>query len=99
MSECYADMAGGDCNCPMCKYTETPEAKDAIKVGKIVHGQHQEITRLRAENAELRKDAARYRWLRDNGIGAIKPIQMQMGSCATEADVDAAIDEAMGKGE
>lgn len=60
-----------------------------------------EVAELRATNAGLEKDAARYRWLRDNdGDGAIsEPIQSMWANCKTEypsaPEWDAAIDAAL----
>jgi hypothetical protein len=47
-----------------------------------------EIDRLTAEHDALRADAARYRWLRENGIGSwIAP----MYAPALDARIDAAL--------
>ena len=50
------------------------------------------IERLRAENARLREDAARYRWLRDREIPEWLDLWHQ-----NPDRIDAAIDEAMEK--
>lgn len=69
-----------------------------------------ELRRLRAENAELAKDAVRYRWLRDESLscGKIAPAIMVVdeagnpvyrgnpwNSLLCDDDADSAIDTAM----
>lgn len=62
-----------------------------------------ELRRLRAENAELAKDAGRYRWLRNqsmeyrqNGPAAIMAeVSGEKGAFLELDDLDAAIDTAM----
>lgn len=56
-----------------------------------------EIVRLRDENARLRADAARYRWLRDVGDATWRPFALRVGYSAEMAD--SSIDAAMQKGE
>lgn len=55
-----------------------------------------EVARLKAENEALRKDAERYRWLRDSDLAG--KILRDMGA-KYRADADQRIDAAMGKGE
>jgi hypothetical protein len=62
------------------------------------------IAKLEAENAELRKDAARYRWLRDKLLGADfawgEPptcVWVFETDAPISANLDAAIDAAMGE--
>lgn len=73
MSECYADMAGVDCNCPMCEYLVTPEAKDAIRVGKIVAEQHEKIKALELRVHQFDQ--------------AIRRIGHHVGACCAGVDV------------
>lgn len=54
----------------------------------------QEIEMLKAENEALRKDAERYRWLRQDDVE-----QYQISTKCSEEKMDAAIDAAMGNGE
>jgi hypothetical protein len=57
-----------------------------------------EVERLTAENAALRKDAERYRWLRDSAGNDI--MEKLMAECSPprwDELVDAAIDAAMGE--
>lgn len=51
------------------------------------------IKALEAENAELRRDAERYRWLRDTGDGTWVPMAKRVPEGAR--GIDAAIDSAM----
>ena len=59
------------------------------------------IERLRTENARLREDAERYRWLRDPCSGAERVIFYCRGDYGrglmSGSWLDAAIDDAMGK--
>lgn len=55
--------------------------------------QADEIDRLTTENAELRKDAERYRWLRDNSASEQASVFF---SYAVPKLIDTAIDAAMG---
>ena len=71
-----------------------------------------EIDRLRAELAELRADAERYRWLRDNRVGTVAPEEIvtthmeltftwysptwENGERQDPVSLDAAIDRARG---
>lgn len=62
-----------------------------------------EVDRLKAENAALRKDAERYRWLRDTSESIHQfylstPIWFT-GVKFSKENVDSTIDAAMGKGE
>ncbi len=50
--------------------------------------QEQRIATLEAENAELRKDAERYRWIRNNDY-------LSVMDCAKWEYLDAAIDAAI----
>jgi hypothetical protein len=53
-----------------------------------------ELRRLAAENAALRKDAERYRWLRDKGDSTWMAMGRRPGVKFTQ-EIDAAIDAAM----
>ena len=54
---------------------------------------HAENERLKAELAEAKKDAERYRWMRDVGCATYKTLQTQWRMSPKQCD--AAIDEAM----
>lgn len=61
-----------------------------------------ERDQLKAENEELRKDAERYRWLREQGWSTpaeIWTVRFQDKVPVVHVDLDEAIDAAMGKGE
>jgi hypothetical protein len=67
-------------------------------IDAIIEQQDAEIARLTAENAALRKDAERYRWLRDSAGNDI--MEKLMAECSPprwDELVDAAIDAAMGE--
>ena len=53
-----------------------------------------EVDRLKADNERLRKDAARYRWLRDGGDHYLLCINPDVGQIGGE-DLDAIIDAAL----
>ena len=60
------------------------------------------IKKLKAENDSLRKDAERYRWLRENNwfVSGIVVIRPRGRSCHENVEyLDAAIDAAMAQGE
>ena len=60
-----------------------------------------ELERLRDENAELRKDAERYRWLRKQCDTTTNLVQYHTGNwkqtipCNSSGEMDAAIDRAI----
>jgi len=66
-----------------------PTSSESVRAVKL----EQEVDRLRAEVAECKKDAERYRWLRDVGDANWLPIAKR-GITAKECD--AAIDAALG---
>ena len=54
-----------------------------------------ELRRLRAENAELAKDAGRYRWLRENDAREVSDGTCYDCQLYSGLELDAAIDTAM----
>jgi hypothetical protein len=71
----------------MSKFSSSDDRQKAIR---------EDWVKLRAELAEAKKDAERYRWLRDVGDAVWKPLgKRYMDSCALPSDVDSAIDAAM----
>ena len=70
---------------------ERDQARNRAQYWKDEHlAGNAEIDRLRAENEGLRKDAARYRWIRSDISVCADVFDMH-----TEGDLDAAIDAAM----
>ena len=59
----------------------------------VIAGDGALITGLKAELAEAKKDAERYRWMRDVGCATYKTLQTQWRMSPKQCD--AAIDEAM----
>lgn len=75
---------------------------DSARSGELVlHSDHEaEVARLRAEVEAYRKDAERYRWLRnaDNYPNQIGGFWNCLGETSEPEEMDEAIDAAMGEG-
>lgn len=79
------------------------EALKAAEVGKRegLRGQYpaaasilaSEVKRLRAENAALRKDANRYRWLREHSTQPMEPWSTHEAPVSLDTTIDAAMKE------
>ena len=74
----------------LCKYQHIASPEDR-KVTRLIT----EIEKLKAELAEAKKDAERYRWLRDNKFRHNGHCLALTGQILWETDLDNACDQAM----